>query len=231
MFRIKKSLRSCLGGGQFRHFYSDILSTLQRINANDEAEVDALLINLEKIKKIYCSDNIKEGSNSPREDPFYKTLNKLFDHVSLEISRMESANVIARRVFDNEEKLKNLKEATEASEANYKKLKSKTFNIQKDFVAILGIFSGIVMVFAGGLSFTNAALGNIANANIWKLLALVLAIGLVLGHTLYGLFYYIGSFTREERINKYNSLWATIAIIIAIIICLCFAYLADQTER
>jgi hypothetical protein len=74
-------------------------------------------------------------------------------------------------------------------------------------------------VFSGGLSFTNATLSAIGNANIFKLIAVSLTVGLVLINVCYGLFYYLDYFLNSnDRSEKFKPLWKINIVLLAAII-------------
>lgn len=199
----------------FRHFYSDITAILQEIRKSNSFVIEILQSNLNKIK-----ENCLSATKRDSKDDFCKTLNKLIDHIGLEFSRMQSAEAIAERLLDNENNMRTLREQIEQSQKNYKNLQTKTDGIQKQFVAVLGIFASIIMVFSGGLSFTNATLSAVAYANIFKLIAISLTVGLVLIDVCYGLFYYLDYFLNSnDRSGKFKPLWKINVILLAAILC------------
>ena len=123
----------------FRHFYSDIFSILRE--CHDGAE--SIISNLDVIRSSIDSD----------DEDLSKQITKVYDHTCLEYSRIKSEE----RLIKNETEIQKLESQTKqrlrSLNKQSKALQGKTFNIQKDFVAILGIFAGIVMVFSGRLSF------------------------------------------------------------------------------
>ena len=166
----------------FRHFYSDIASTLQKIKKSNIAGLETIEVNLDRIKEN------RSGELKRDKGDFVA---KLDDDIRLEIFRMRVMSKISKRLLDNEDKTKTLKEQLEQSQKNYENLQTKTDGIQKQFVAVLGIFASFITVFSGGLSFTKATLSAIADANLFKLIAISLTVGLVLIDVCYGLFYYL----------------------------------------
>ena len=202
----------------FRHFYSDISAILQEIRKSNRIGIEIILDNLNTIR-----ENCLSATKQDSKDDFCKILNKLIDHIRLEFSRMRSAEEIAERLFDNEDKTKTLKEQIEQSQKNYENLQTKTDGIQKQFVAVLGIFASIIMVFSGGLSFTNATLSAIAYANIRKLIAVSLTVGLVLIDACYGLFYYLDHFMNgNEKSGNFKPLWKINVILLAAVFVFAF---------
>ena len=203
----------------FRHFYSDISAILQEIGKSNRIGIEIILNNLNRIK-----ENCLSATKRDSKDDFCKTLNKLIDHIGLEFSRMQSVEEIAERLLDNEDKTKTLKEQLEQSQKNYENLQTKTDGIQKQFVAVLGIFASIIMVFSGGLSFTNATLSAIANANILKLIAVSLTVGLVLIDVCYGLFYCLDHFMNSnDKSGNFKPLFVINIILLVVIISFTFS--------
>lgn len=199
----------------FRHFYSDISVILQEIRKSNRFGIEIILSNLNRIK-----ENCLSATKRDSKDDFCKTLNKLIDHIGLEFSRIQSVEEIVERLFDNENKTKTLKEQIEQSQKNYESLQTKTDGIQKQFVAVLGVFASIIMVCNGGFSFTNATLSAIGNANIFKLIAVSLTVGLVLIDVCHGLFYCLDHFMNSnDRSEKFKPLWKINVILLAAILC------------
>ena len=214
----------------FRHFYSDIPAILQEIRKSNRIGIEIILDNLNTIR-----ENCLSATKQDSKDDFCKILNKLIDHIRLEFSRMQSAEEIADRLLDNEDKTKTLKEQLEQSQKNYENLQTKTDGIQKQFqtktdgtqkqlVAVLGIFASIITVSSGGLSFTNATLSAIANANIPKLIAVSLTVGLVLIDVCYGLFYCLDHFMNSnDKSGNFKPLFVINIILLVVIISFTFS--------
>lgn len=61
-----------------------------------------------------------------------------------------------------------------------KEVKKKTEDVQKDSITILGIFASIVLSFTAGMVFTSSVLENIDKASPYRIVGVVLLIGMVL---------------------------------------------------
>ena len=69
----------------FRHFYSDILSTLTQIDSDDnQGSLDVLAVNMQAIKDGYQAVNY-DGS---KLIDISKSIIKLYDHTNLEVARI-----------------------------------------------------------------------------------------------------------------------------------------------
>lgn len=99
-----------------------------------------------------------------------KIVIKIYDHSNLAVCQMDNVRDTISNAVD------------EVKERTLKEIRNNT---ERDYIAILGIFASIVLTFVGGLSFTTAAVENVANANIFRLIAVIDIVGLVLTNVIY----------------------------------------------
>ncbi|PHU39763.1 hypothetical protein CSX00_09370 [Pseudobutyrivibrio ruminis] len=177
-------------GNEFRHYYSDIFSVLSTIKNNPEkGSIDIVGLNLDRIKRGY-NPEISHNDVS-------KYINKLYDHVSLEMARLSYTDSIdwrgtgEERVRAAEEKIEGIENISKELVSKFQEQKSSIEKQQRDYIAILGIFAAIVLAFTGGIAFSTSVLNNINCVSPYRLIIIVLVIGVVLINTLYCLFYYI----------------------------------------
>ena len=78
-------------------------------------------------------------------------------------------------------------------------MSQKLKSLQKDYVAILGIFAAIVMSFSGGIAFSTSVLEHMTTAPFYKIIITVMCIGLVLYNILFALFHYIAKITDKNQ--------------------------------
>lgn len=78
----------------------------------------------------------------------------------------------------------------------------KLGNQQKEYIAILGIFSSVVLSFAAGISFTASVLENMSKSDPYWTVSISLVSGIILMNILFILFHYIDSIVNDGR--KYN---------------------------
>lgn len=71
-------------------------------------------------------------------------------------------------------------------------------NQQKDYIAILGIFAGVVIAFISEIAFSTSVLNNISNVSVYRIIIVALVIGFVAVNVLFGLFYYIDRLVNKE---------------------------------
>lgn len=210
----------------FRHFYSDIFVVLAEIQNEQPAKgsVDILGNNLGIIRTEYQKNNNKDKNKKPID--ISENLKKLFDHVSLDIARMTYSDAGDNRVSNSEavkkihleiDELKNdLKESEKKVEVEEKKLDS----MQKEYIAILGIFAAIVIAFVGQMTFSMSVLANAYRlGDIFTIIAVVAMIGLAFINVLFSLFYFVGKLVKDDGIISLKA-WIALNIIVGVIITL-----------
>lgn len=223
----------------FRHFYSDILSTLTQIDSDDnEGSLDVLAVNMQAIKDGYQAVNY----DGDKLIDISKSIIKLFDHTNLEVARINYTKQLnnatksdlastkellkkQREEFDNTksetETIQNtLREETE--KAN-KKIEDNQKQMQNEYVTILGIFAAIVLAFTGGMTFSSSVLNNISKASVYRLSLISFIIGLVF----FNLIWVLIDFVRDINGKTIRKKWLFVVVNIIMvggIICSCLAY-------
>ena len=236
----------------FRHFYSDIFSVLSQIKQTSAiGSVDILGENISTLWEYYHSSNFAREHDEPALED---ALRKLYDHVSLDIARIRYSDAGDIRLSQTDE-IKHLHDKTKALSADLGKIKAKLENtentfelkfekidknlnkskktlkgLQKEYVAILGIFASIVLAFTGGLSFSSAVLSNIAQSSIYRICAVSLIIGLVLTNIIFGVFYYLNHLIKGK--SKLNSqlIWISNGILLLLLAGVIIAWACGLTE-
>ena len=219
--RLKNLYYDTNGKKVFRHFYSDILSVITQIQQTPNlGDINILGQNLEILKSNYISNktDMVDISNE---------INKLYDHVSLEIARVNYLNAADKRI-SGEEAINNLQTKVnrlsvkidyeiDDLHTEYESVEEKLDNSQKEYIAILGIFSAVVLTFTGGIAFSTSVFNNIAQSNIYRTIIVSLMIGLVFINILFGLFYYINSLLNKNK-KIYPLMISNVVIIMLLLI-------------
>jgi len=162
----------------------------------DEKRRGIFSTNIDKLLTYALDDNNEIG------DECKKMVVKIYDHFQLAISQIENIkSTFATGIEETKDSL--LRE---------------TKSIQKEYVAILGIFAAIVLAFVGGITFSSSVLQNINGVSIYRVILVALVIGLVLVNILYGLFYYIDRLVRVKSEPKIKPLFIANGIILVLII-------------
>lgn len=215
----------------FRHYYSDIFIVLSEI-ANDkveadsgesvsvDADIDILGQNLQIILMKYF--RVTQLNRKKSED-VYDALRKLYDHASLDIARIhysdggdyrlsEAENI--QKIRDTVSKLtKKVEDQEKAVEISRRKLEAS----EKDYIAILGIFSAVVLVFIADIAFSTSVLENMHLGSIYRIALVVLLIGFVIMNSMYALFMCIYKLTSIKNRIAVHSLIVSNAVFILLI--------------
>lgn len=197
-------------GEGFRHYYSDIFIVLSNIN-NETYGGDILNIT-SKIQRLFEYID-KHKQEHEFKDIVISKVKKLYDHLTLEKSRIDytysmlrlensfSINSFRDEINTAQERLNSSEKKIEEVKKNIDTLGRKTQNYQKEYIAILSIFSSVVLAFIGGITFSASVLQNVHKLNIWIGLSVISLLGLVLSNILFILFNFISNIINEK--NKF----------------------------
>lgn len=210
----------------YRHLYSEIFAAIALIDGScNETGKDISYI-AQNIKLVYehCERSYKKISI---EDEFVSKVRKLYDHINLDYARIEYVKAIRdnnnkeiyalREKFDSSrENLEELqkqieqsktelqKEIQNATEDFSKTTENRIGKLQKDYVAILGIFASVVITFIAGISLANSALSALkdGNENFYTLSFLVILVAMFMFNALKALFDFLLKITdRKEKFD------------------------------
>lgn len=184
--------------GDFRHSYSDITALLIKLNSDNKDAFNHISINLSGL-----IDKFTEKGN----EETLKSLNKLYDHITLEQIRLcqvyqESKELIekSRGLIDHyEQSVGRMEKTTSSAEAAIEvaiEVKEEASKLKVEVITVLGIFAAIVMAFTGGIAFSTSVLENMHKTSIYRIIMVLLAIGLVLVNGIYVLTEFIRSVTK-----------------------------------
>jgi len=170
----------------FRHYYSDIFSTLTLIDGDSSiGSLDILAQNMQTIKDGYIPKNY--GNHREIID-ISKEIVKLYDHTNLDIARINytktMTNATMSELAKNKLLINGLEKNIQESEVTLKELSDQTIkdltqlstnvqnkkeDMQKEYISILGIFAAIVLAFTGGIVFSGSVLENIDKSSIYRI--------------------------------------------------------------
>lgn len=179
----------------FRYRYSDVTGMLtERLKSSPNEEFDQLVpVALVALSTMIVE--LRDHAGRSRRESAFKALSKLGDHVALEVQRMQYLTSQNER---NETRAGELSEDVAKVERRLKKASSSAKSMQKEYIAILGIFSAAVLVANGGFSLAASAAQASVGLQFSQLLSLVALIGLVLFNVLAALFTFIGKIVNQE---------------------------------
>lgn len=193
--KLYDSLRSKLDLSQDRGFnYSDIAQFVFGSNGDD---IEYLLKNLESIKAISRENN---------DDIVKNGINKIKNHIELEVCRLEYLekkqkkdlmDITQNTLTDVKSMGKTLKEYDKKFDKNNKEITNWYANI----ITILGLFAAIVVTFFGGLGSINSIFSGIGNVSKYRLVFVVLIVAFSMFNIVFMLLYYISIITNKS-LNK-----------------------------
>nr|WP_314806812.1 hypothetical protein [uncultured Selenomonas sp.] len=189
----------------YRHFYSDIFIILMKIKNGEYkgTDIDTLAVNIKFIYENYADYKKETGSKVD----IGNNIRKLYDHVSLDILRIQYSEQLYRKTAGiealtdlrnrsilAEKKIENI----EKLEKRIKSMKKTLGAIQKQYITILGIFSSVVITFVAGMTFSTSVLGNIDKASIYRLVFIISLVGLGFFNLVYLLLTFIHRVANED---------------------------------
>lgn len=207
------------GKDNFRHYYSDIFAVLTIIDSDRNiGSLDVLAQNIQAIKDGYKAVNVDE-QGKPKD--ISKEIIKLYDHTNLEIARINYTNYMTdetkselirnknlivdleRKVDESERKSEDtFKQTKEDNKRTLEALQKNQKDMQKDYIAILGIFASIVLSFTAGMAFSTSVLDNIYKSSIYRTVIVASLVGMVFIVMIWLLMDFVRSIHGEQK-RKY----------------------------
>lgn len=162
----------------YRHLYSGLFGVITQI------DVDHLAVLSQNMAYLYSTWIMKGPKKDTYTSDFKRQIRKLYDHVSLDINRNIYLKMITHDATEVGETVSRLQHESED-------LQEKLENIQKNYVATLGIFASIVITFSSGLGFSKEIMAMSGSISIYRLSFLTLLLGFILFNILNALFAFL----------------------------------------
>jgi hypothetical protein len=185
----------------FRHYYSDIFAQLFEIRSDESSSngsTNILLDNLRFLNEHYKAINTDKNG---KIIDVGKSINKLYDHVNLELARMAYSEIGDYQLSEQGMTLNDLSEKVSNLQKDADDIHRSLDKAQADYIAILGIFASVVLTFVGGMAFSTSVLENIKGVSIYRLLIVALVIGIVFVTVIFFMFYFVGVLARQKLFN------------------------------
>lgn len=221
--------RSVKGLKDYRHSYSMIFQKLYYLSTIDEALTDTLVVNL----TVLYNYIVKKAEGTPN-NWIIKYLDKLYDHVTLDVQRLSSQRTIDRNIINDSDNIKSNIAQVKSEQfmidsklrvvnnelKHHQKYVEKMDKAQIEVIAVMSIFTSIVLSFVGGMAFSTSVLENIHKTDIYRLLFIMIILGLVLINVIWGLLGIIRYI--NERIKPHNTPFWVLNAILSILLVLNF---------
>ena len=224
------------GEEEFRHFYSDIFAILILIKQDNKpgSGIEVLGQNLLVLRKGYRPMNRDKNGDSINIESHLK---KLYDHVSLDIARMNYSDGEDWKL-SQEENISKLREQVNfamseavATQTELKRQEDDLKSVQKEYVAILGIFASVVLTFTAGIAFSTSVLQNLHEVSIYRIACAILLIGIVLVNVLYGLFHYVDRLVNKPDSRKIKPLVCANAVLLGLLVIVGISWCCGCVEK
>lgn len=169
----------------FRHPYNLLFTLLTDFNGKDSENCDMLTGKIESLLKTTHQKQSKIANKKDLQYDIYgrlaNCLFKLWDHISLDISRIQQNQNSIEKI---RQPLTNIQNEQQKIESKVKETSIKADSWQKEMIAILGIFSSIILVVAGNLSFSATMFSQVSTTPILSLVIVFCLCGLLFFNSL-----------------------------------------------
>ena len=218
-------------------------------NQHNKANIDKIVWIKSILRYI---DNMCQTLSFTRDKAFkdsndsvlnYTNQIEIFSHQIVSLNN--DLEVITNKYNENNEMYENLRE--EFIEAKHEIEESKR-KATETTIAVLSVFSAIVLAFNGSTLFASSTLEAIGSTSIYRLLIIVFSLGIVFINIIYALFNFIGnliernSLIKESENKKKSAKFVsikhlvainsiTIVIIISIILCWNFGVVEQRNKQ
>lgn len=172
------------GNIDFRHYYSDVFQKLIQLN-QDRQDITLIGHNLQLLYDF---------SVKKKEYGIAECIKKLYDHVNLETARITYLNGIEAHEIKPEEvrgMLDDVGNQITIQGEKVNRIIKHTDDAYSNFIAILGIFSAIVMVFFGGTTVFTKVLGDVSKTPIDKMILICTLCGLIIFDIIFMFLYFL----------------------------------------
>lgn len=186
----------------YRFNYAIMYSIINNIYKNTGLEVlETMRINSEHLES-FIKDN----------DEYFKKHRKFIQYLQMEIGRKFDYEMQAEELrkkldirYDIDEKLQQLRMKEELLEEKLIKNESRLDNQQLDYIAILSVFSAIVLGFTGEFTFSSSIMDNIASTSIYRLMIISILLSFGIINATYCLLWYVGKLifkVKEKNVDN-----------------------------
>lgn len=188
------------GAKKFRHRYADLFQLVADTFASDsEYNIEFSVLHLSEIRESL--NNVDEG--------LCENILKLEDHLNLEIGRNRYYTSLYSRSADAEKRLieqskeiNKLKQDLSVVNNELQMAREQLQKSQTDIIAVLSIFSAVVLAFSGGFSLIANVFSGLTDIPFFKAMFFVALCGFVLFNLICLLMYFVGKITGRNIYAK-----------------------------
>lgn len=220
---------------KFRHFYSDIFAVLSLIDKDSQlGNTEILSQNMDIVRQGYKPKNPQNKDTETLID-ISKEINKLYDHINLDIARLNYFGTMQSRTESELQKVTETLYEVEKSILIMDDNTKKADDMQKQYVTILGIFAAIVLSFTGGIAFSTSILQNIANVSIYRIALIAIGLAFVLINIIYILTRFILEVNKKQdeviKYPKYMKILNGVCASAVVVLIICWFFDVGRAAR
>lgn len=227
-YRCLKQIYNPINGNEYRHHYSAIYQKIVYLSREDEDLCHNLVGNLRDIF-LYVENNAEKKGDVW----LISYVEKLYDHVWLDVQRIENQKYIDKKVIvDGEtivDTLNNVERMNKQIDEHEEKIKDyfqKMDRAQTDIIGVISIFSTIILAFVGGMAFSTSVLENIYKPTIYRLFFILIVLAFVLINIIWGLLSIVRYINEKVKINNIP-FYIVNGVLLALTIVSILAYVND----
>ena len=166
----------------FRHMYSRFYPWIVETASKADPGVTNTLA--DNLWMIY--ENFPEDKDKPW---LKKSIFKLYDHINLEIARYDQQKKDMDMILDVEKNMNNIANDAEIIGVEIEDARKKLDNIHLDLIAVISLFSGVIIAFFGGLNYISSAISSASSADLWKLILICSVAGFITLNIIFTMLY------------------------------------------
>lgn len=186
----------------FRHNYSAFFPIMLNIDNSKEYSSEYLLTNLSNISKYIEQINSSENS---QDGNIYRPILKLCDHINLEQSRINQQNVQQNKLLELQQRITEAQQKLDTAIESSEQATKKAAGLQTEMLAILSIFSAVVLAFMGSMTFLGGAMQSLSDVRLYKFFLASCVCGIVIFNTIFLLLYIISKIIDKSIYVQCNS--------------------------
>lgn len=200
----------------FRHRYSDISAFL----GNNSPDVYSSVDNWLTAVSSYAEEHDQGGDTAQK-------IIKLLDHIRLEMIRIDRMKAVAQYANQSAVISERIHDVAQETSEMVTAAEEKVKHFHEQSIAILSIFSAVILAFMGGISFSSGVLGSIAQASMFRLIITILLLGFVLFNSIFILMRFIAYMIYKKDSDRFKNgiKWfngVLLAIFIGLVAIYCF---------
>lgn len=173
----------------FRHSYSQIFATIKANVLEKDGSIDFLTENINTLSMLNNTNNLMWNTDVEKNNLIKSKIDKLYDHVMLEISRINYYEQPNGKYKDVESKIISANREISRANRDLRLAKQKMDSMRAESITVLSVFAAIMIASWGGTSFFSDILKSINSASIYRIIAVSCVSGFVLFNTVFLLVY------------------------------------------